>query len=327
MQAQFARTAKVLVGLIIALGNIQIQTMASTQYVNINSVLCWLSADTQSLLVTNGPFKLPNAADITDEQMPHRKAAESIPLLAVLPAAEMSSQKFYPTIAGRRIHLAVEALGQYPQGRDPNILSRGLFIVCFEKDEDWDKVVIALSKRASSTSLYQRLEVFAFSEPSDFSRPDRSERINMYVCSPKPELLMISASLSELHNALDRMREHATTQIALPKTLPEWKYVDETAQFWAIRHCEKQSDDPTLLPPDAIGIGVVYRRSDDIVEITYLSTDDRFDMLRAFGQTWRIPINVTRIGTDRSFARINWKNFPGFPTPLYSLLGHVIPAL
>jgi hypothetical protein len=302
--------------------------MASKSQPTIDNILCWLPADTQSLLVTNGPYQLPEAAAVTDTQMRHRKASETIPLLSVLPAVEISSQKFYPVIAKRQVNLAVEALGPYPnlQQTDPTILSRGLFIASFKDDEDWHQVVTALGKRASSISKYQQVAVYAFAEPSDFSRPDLSGSINVYVCSPEPAMLVISANLPELHNTLDRMQQKARIQVALPQTLPEWKYLDRTAQFWAIRHCGDSSSDRSL-PPGAIGITVDYRKSDDIVHITYLSTEDKFNMLRAFGQMWSIPIRVVTTEPERSSAIISGNDLPGFPASLFTLLGHVSPAI
>ena len=88
----------------------------SDEYLNVQKVLPWFSADVQSLLVTQGPYELPDSKSLMVNL--ENPTFETIRLLAVVPWTEVISQKFYPAIEGRQVALAVEALGPYPSSND-----------------------------------------------------------------------------------------------------------------------------------------------------------------------------------------------------------------
>jgi hypothetical protein len=135
-----------------------------------------------------------------------------------------------------------------------------------------------------------------------------------------------------LHKVLDRMPQHGLSQVALPRTLPEWKYVDESAPFWALRHYQRRPEDSGrfkdyTLPddPDATGLAVNYHPSNGL-ELAYLSTEEKATMLQSFGKTCGFPISVQTDKPGVSLGKIDSKYLQGFPTPLFWLLGHVIPG-
>jgi hypothetical protein len=297
--------------------------MASTQRLTAHEVLSWFSPGIQSISVTNGPFTLPVANNVLK-----LSASETIPLLAVVPLTELTSQKFYPVIAGREISLAVEALGPYPKGQDPAILSKGLHVAIFDEKLKWEELLKGLKARAASVSEYDGLQVFNYSEPVDYTQAANGPQIELHVCSPKPAVLMISTDLTELHNTVNRMRQETPVQVALPLTLPEWKYVDESATFWALRHYQRSSNDPTL-PQDqsAIGLTVSYHPSRGHVAVAYLSDNTKSNFLRSYAETVGLPIEVKTISPGVFLGTFESKQLSTFLSPVSWLLGHVIPGV
>jgi hypothetical protein len=96
---------------------------------------------------------------------------------------------------------------------------------------------------------------------------------------------LIATDRDYLADVLNRMGRRANTR-ALPEELPEWKQVDTSAQFWAVRHYDKDGakTDPTsplsglelaANNPDkqAIGLALSYRTQADELTIKYLSAN------------------------------------------------------
>jgi hypothetical protein len=126
---------------------------------NLKKVLSWLPGNTQSLLVLNGPIKLPKVTNPLEGN-----ATSMIPLVAVVPFTELSSQKFYPILRSRSLLFAIEALGPYKKTDDWTVFDRGFYVLSFENPAKWDDILKELEKSATSVSDENGTRIFAFPE-------------------------------------------------------------------------------------------------------------------------------------------------------------------
>jgi hypothetical protein len=108
--------------------------------------------------------------------------------------------------------------------------------------------------------------------------------LTSYVAFPKPNVAVVATDEDYLRDVLARIGGKRGER-ALPDTLPEWKHVDATAEFWALRH-SPTADVCSVLPPDCHAenqkpIGITFSFSpgtSKLATIDYLSADD--DTLR-----------------------------------------------
>lgn len=56
-----------------------------------------------------------------------------------------------------------------------------------------------------------------------------------YVACPSKNVLLVATDRSFLESVLSRMRQKPSVR-ALPASLPQWKFVDQKAQYWAVRN-------------------------------------------------------------------------------------------
>ena len=106
-----------------------------------------------------------------------------------------------------------------------------------------------------------------------------------FVAFPKPNIAVAATNEEYLREVLARINGKRGER-ALPENLPEWKYVNRNAAFWAVRHYDKMgaSTDPTspfaaksyLTLRDDQAIGLTFSFDPDkskTATVTYLSAD------------------------------------------------------
>jgi hypothetical protein len=106
-----------------------------------------------------------------------------------------------------------------------------------------------------------------------------------YLVSPKEDTFLLATDLSFITEVLSRMKVKQKIR-ALPESLREWKYVDTTAQYWAIRHYDinNADNDPTsplaeelasanALDEHAIGIVSMFNPGKAFI-VRYLSSNE-----------------------------------------------------
>jgi hypothetical protein len=106
-----------------------------------------------------------------------------------------------------------------------------------------------------------------------------------YIVFPKPNVAIAATNEDYLREVLARI-DGKRGERALPETLPEWKHVNTSAQFWAVRHYRitGAETDPTSpfnrtwgKTPDPQAIGLTFSLDLDkstTATITYLSGDE-----------------------------------------------------
>jgi len=117
-----------------------------------------------------------------------------------------------------------------------------------------------------------------------FEEPSEQDIWKSYIAFPQKGVVFAATNEQFLREMLSRMRSRARER-ALPSSLPEWRYVNTHAQFWGVRHFDKQQskEDPTspfggrksANLPDEGAIGLTYQCSPRIerkATLTYLSS-------------------------------------------------------
>jgi hypothetical protein len=103
-----------------------------------------------------------------------------------------------------------------------------------------------------------------------------------YVTVPRPDLLVVATDRDYLTQVLRRAVKHDGER-ALPEELPEWKWIDRDAPYWALRHYRREysATDPTspflarasanVPDPRAVGLAASVDAGGRSVVVHYLS--------------------------------------------------------
>lgn len=219
------------------LGNAQ-----TTSKPDFQEVLRWFPDDIKAITVANGPFPLADLHDLeallqnddgppevfNDDQL--RKVFE-IPALAPLVRRRTRMTKL---LQGEQVLLAV---GGFRSGR-PGHLAESCTVLVFQSESIRDKLL----KPAAGPPLTEDdidghgLVVFE-------DKAEQGDASSVIITQPRPDVVIVSESLNCLKSVLARARGQQGER-ALPDTLPEWRYVDIHAVFWALGHrCHSASSD------------------------------------------------------------------------------------
>jgi hypothetical protein len=220
------------------------------------NILAWLPVDTETYVVAQRPFKLPEGnimgvPSILDEARGF--------VLGLLFAPEKG--KLAEALIGRTIRLAAigRRFGAEPEETPPPNTPVPLGMV-----------------------PYQACGVYAFAEPPGeriFGRPpdssvlgmrvwvskgsqnDTPDRETYEVAFLKPDVIMSCNNHAFFEQMAARMSAPAPSR-ALPSSLPEWKYVNRTAPLWALCHYTEKTAGLAHMgsehDPHATGISVEF---------------------------------------------------------------------
>jgi hypothetical protein len=235
---------------------------------DLERVLSWLPADTETLLVANGPFWMSNFRlgqesyknhDVTIEEL--EKQFEGL-TLGLFNSGKGLLEKH---LEGRKVLLALEGSRHFrpPMGLG-ELPFEGCTVAIFE--DDLGDRSDAFMKDATHVAV--RFEEIERQKVAVFEEPMEQDIWTIFVTFPQKGVVLLSTNKSFLQEMLARMRG-AAGQRALPDSLREWTYVNKTAQFWGLRHYDKQQAkyDPTS-PfggkksanfPDEEAVGLTYQ--------------------------------------------------------------------
>jgi hypothetical protein len=250
---------------------------------DLKRVVSWLPADTETLQVANGPFWLSNIVveqheyknqEVTTEKL--EKQFESL-TLGLFGSANGILEKH---LEGRNVLFALEGSRHFrtPAGLG-ELPFEGCALAIFE--EDLEDRRDAFMKDAAGVAV--RIEEIEGHKVAVFEEQEEQDIWTFFITFPSKSMVLVSTNKQFLQEMLARMRG-AEGQRALPDSLREWTYVDKKAQFWGLRHYDKQQAkyDPTS-PfggkrstnfPDEEAVGMTYAcdpRRERRAILTYLS--------------------------------------------------------
>jgi hypothetical protein len=252
----------------------------------LSQILSWLPADTETVIVANGPFSFPDLSPRDAEQLPPpvesvddlKEDFEAMPLGLLgfktdLLANRLQGQKVTFAIEGARHFGNPEGLGGAP--------FEGCSIAVFVRDVS-DRTAAFLTDSAKAALPPEQIED---QKVAVFQQHWETDMWTIFVAFPKPNIALACSSRDYLREVLVRMHG-ARGAMALPDQLPEWKYIDTHVRFWGFRHFAKAqaNDDPTspfggdelAASQQDKAIGITFRfdpNKSRTATVTYFSSD------------------------------------------------------
>ena len=252
--------------------------------IDLEQLLTWLPVDTETLLVANGPFWMSNFQigqavyanhEVTREELEKHFEGMTLQLF------NSRNGLLEKHLRGKKILFGLEASRHF---RPPTGLGElpfeGCALAVFEDDLDDQRN--AFIKEA--TQIAVRIEDIEGQKVAVFEELSEQDTWKYFIAFPQKGVVLAATNEQFLREMLSRMRSPGTSR-ALPNSLPEWKYLNTRAQFWGLRHFDKQqaTEDPTSpfggkksanLPDDG-AIGLTYEcnaSKERKATLTYLSS-------------------------------------------------------
>lgn len=252
-----------------------------------NQVLSWLPADTETFISARGPFLFPTseterqANEDEDRTTVARDLRQVFQSLALGPLS-LNNGGLEKRLVGTNVLFAAEGSRSF---RSPGGLGElpyeGCSIVIFMDD--------VVDRRDAfmedSTKNAVRLEEIESQKVAVFQQKMEEGTWTTFVAFPMKNVVAVGTTRGYLQEVLARMRFPKTNR-AFPETLSEWKYVDTRAEFWGIRHFDRNQSqlDPTspfggpkpANLPDERAIGLAFQcdpAKELKAKLVYLSDD------------------------------------------------------
>jgi hypothetical protein len=237
-------------------------------------LLNWLPEDTETLIVAQGPFEIPN------KPVEQLKLDEAIRLLPIVLVLDLQDGMLYKELVGQKVLCAIEGSRRFTAPRNLGLMPyQGAHILQFDLAAD---SVLRKAFHAYQEKAEKNIEL-AGERVAVFTKKFENDLWSFFVSQPQPGVLICATDQAFLEETLKRIGRKPDKR-ALPANLPEWKHVDINASVWAIRHYRKESaeNDPSsplrskaagnVLDPDAVGLVFWYRPEiDKLTRMRYLS--------------------------------------------------------
>lgn len=251
--------------------------------VKLDQLIGFLPADTETITVARGPFALAAEPATQNENVEratsNRELAqhfESLPLALFqfkdgLLARNVKDREIAFALEGSRHFRAPADLGEMP--------FEGCSIAVFTKELGslGSSFIRESSKTALRNETIENQQVVVFEEKLE------RDIWRTFVAFPHPHVILVATNREYIAEVLRRMGGKSGAR-ALPGDLPEWKYVNSNARFWAVRHFDRSqaTQDPSS-PfggkksanfPDEKAIGLTFVLDIDkgkLATITYIS--------------------------------------------------------
>jgi hypothetical protein len=207
---------------------------------DIQQVLSWLPTDTETVVVANQTFSLPDL----------RKNNANFHIEAWLRAMVLAPLRFkngslLDYFQNQRVAFAMEGSRHF---RSPKGFGwfpyEGCTIVVLTDDQGDH----ADSFFNSSSGAALRVEAVEGQKILVFEETEESGLWTIFVTFRRPNILLVATNLDYLREVLSRMQDNSGPR-ALPETLPEWRYVNKDAQLWGLRHYDRSQRDSDQTSP------------------------------------------------------------------------------
>jgi hypothetical protein len=254
--------------------------------ITFDSALSWLPADTETIIVANGPFLVPSEAPYDNENSSSETVTQDDlkKQFEWLPIGLLSVQKgiLQKHLQGRTIQFALEGSRHF---RSPAGLGEMPYEGCEVLVLGKDDPELGNSFASYSRSVAGGLVSVAGHQTDVFKEQMEEDVWTIFVSFPRPNVVMIATSRDYLQTTLQRL-DGMTGPRALPDSLSEWKYVHRDAAAWGLRHYDRSQTnlDPSSPfggeksgnVPDEGAIGIVFEfddQSDRSATIAYFSSN------------------------------------------------------
>jgi hypothetical protein len=245
-----------------------------------DSILNWLPADTETLVVAQEPFSITKQDQTT---IPTALQMAQNYVLGLLDVAEKG--KLAEEVLGRTVRLAAlgaRHFGNHPPGKNNSIpLGMIAYQGCALYGFAESLPESILSRPSDDSVMGHRVWI------SKGTQSDRPDTDTYFVSLLQPDLLTVCNNREFFQEIVSR-RGLPQQSRALPADLPEWKLVDRTAPLWAICHYRQDGllvhllQDPRS-DPGATGIAVEFGRASGITRARMISKSDPWKSLTGQG--------------------------------------------
>jgi len=217
------------------------QSMAKGGAELADQILTWLPADTETLVVAQQPFKIPEA---NSQIPPSAIAGAQTYILGPIGAAEEG--KVLEALLGRTIRLTAIGARKFQNHEargSRNALPLGM--IAYQ-----GCAVYSLIEEVPESIFQRSADESVMGHPvwiSKGSQNDDKDTDTYLLALPRPDLMLACNDRDFFTQMVSRMAASQAPR-ALPADLPEWKQLDRSAPVWAIRHfrADRAKTDPTL---------------------------------------------------------------------------------
>jgi hypothetical protein len=217
----------------------------------VEQALSWLPANTESVVAANGPFPFPelqmeddDAQDNASGAQPTAQPSEAAEIqngfrslpLSLFGTFGSKKSPFGPSSFHANVLLAIEGGRNFGAPHGLGIgLYQGCDIAIFDHDisTDTEAFLKSAAKKIFKTEKIEGHQVTVFREKLE------EDTWTTYVTFPKPNIAIAATNEAYLREVLLRI-DGKTGPRALPATLPEWEYADTHAEFWTLRHFDRE---------------------------------------------------------------------------------------
>lgn len=216
----------------------------------VERMLAWFPADTETLVAATGPLRMPkmtrDASGVLSLDRSPELVRDTFRQFFLLLLLRLEKQfKDVP------ISAAIEGSRMF---RPPNGLGMASYqggAIAVFKDDITVPAAAFINDSAATTMKTEQIEgqsVQVFQEKSEGNIQ------TIYVAFRRPDVVVVATDESYLREILARMSGKQDER-ALPDSLPEWRHVDTSAAFWAVRHFPKAEAANGGLLPEACRVG------------------------------------------------------------------------
>lgn len=223
----------------------------------VDAILSWLPADTETVAVAQQPFTL---TEKDPQGVPDALTWARGYVLGLLYAAD--DGRLRTKLQDRTLRLALLAARKFQHQPEDSKGRGALGMIAFERCAAY-----TFANVLSESIFAKPAETSVLGQPTWEVKGELSEKEGkdtFFIVLPKPDLMLACNNRDFLSTMLSRMA--APGRVALPQALVEWKHVDQSAPLWALRHfrSERASVDPT----DPHNEGVMGDRDPDAIGVT-----------------------------------------------------------
>lgn len=239
-----------------------------------DSILTWLPADTETLVVAQEPLAILRERQTT---MPAALEEAQGYVLGMLAAAE--KETLLGALQGRTVTLAALGARHFtnhapdPRGFLPLGLIAYQGCAIYEFSEPVPDSMLA--RPPDESVMGQRVWT------STGTQSDAPDADTFFLSLLEPQLVIVCNNREFLREIVSR-RGLPQQPRALPASLPEWKLVDRTAPLWALSHYAADGIGASALDiTDAVGIAVAFGKPSNSVTALMISKSDPWTKIAA----------------------------------------------
>ncbi len=212
-------------------GKNQLNSEIISNQISLDDILWWFPTDIETLIVSNGVFpigpRIKHKLNVKQDLPSLQTILESSSYGLMVGLADHVSRDL---LAVNEVTLAIEGSKKFSNPSGLGMMKyEGCHVIQFSSEII--EFMKSMEKNATQIKNIGEKQVLIFEKNVE------SDIWKIFYAQLRPNLILCATDEIFLTQMLNRISKRGKTR-ALPNSLLEWKYVDRTAQFWAIRHYE-----------------------------------------------------------------------------------------